>query len=232
MNVGDVMSVDLEVVRADTSYKDVVRRMLARNVSGLPVVDDNGGLVGIVTEADAIRQQAWGDRDQHRHRALDLVDRLLSGQHPPPLQHAGGLTAGDLMTRRVVTASPEDDLRQAARTMLVNSVKRLPVVSDGHLVGMVSRADLMRCFDRPDEAIADEVDRTLASPLSAPDDHRIVSAVHDGVVTLTGSVRHPSDAKVAAGLVGRIPGVAAVHDELVAREAEPGLDNLHVPLVP
>ncbi len=68
--------------------------------------------------------------------------------------------------------------------MLVNSVKRLPVVSDGHLVGLVSRADLMRYFDRPDADIADDVQRTLASPLSAPDDHHIVSAVHDGEVTL------------------------------------------------
>lgn len=119
---------------------------------------------------------------RHRHRALDLVDRLLSGKSPTSVQRVEGLTAGDLMSRRVVTASPDDDLRQAARTMIVYSVKRLPVVSEGHLVGLVSRADLMHYFDRPDAAIAADVDRTLASPLSAPECHRIASAVDDGVV--------------------------------------------------
>jgi CBS domain-containing protein len=232
MKVHDLMSTDLEVVRPDTSYKQVVERMLARNVSGLPVVDDQGVLVGIVTEADAIRKQAWGDGERHRHRALDFVDRLLSGKHPTSLQRVQGLTAGDIMSQPVVTASPDDDLRQAARTMLVHSVKRLPVVSEGHLVGLMSRADLMRYFDRPDAGIAADVDRTLASPLSAPEDHRINSAVRDGVVTLTGTVRYPSDARVATAVLWRIAGVVDVHDELVAREGEPGLDNLRIPLVP
>jgi CBS domain-containing protein len=206
--------------------------MLARNVSGLPMVDDQGGLVGIVTEADVIRKQAWGEgeRQRHRHRALDLVDRLLSGKEPTSLHRIVGLTAGDIMSRQVVAASPDDDLRQAARTMLVYGVKRLPVVSDGRLVGLMSRADLMRYFDRPDADIAADVERTLANPLSAPEDNRIASMVHDGVVTLTGTVRHPSDAKVAAAAVWPIAGVVDVRDELVARETEPGLDNLHIPL--
>src|SRR5579859_4183348 len=218
MKVRDLMSTDLEVVRPDTSYKEAVERMLARNVSGLPVVDDRGALVGIVTEADAIRKQAWGEGERHRHRALDLVDRLLSGKDATWQQRVDGLTVGDIMTRRVVTASPDDDVRQAARTMLVYSIKRLPVVSEGHLVGLMSRADLMRTFDRPDTDIAADVDRTLASPLSAPEDHGIAGAVHDGVVTLTGTVRYPSDIKVATGVVSRIAGVVDVHNELVARE--------------
>jgi CBS domain-containing protein len=230
MKVRDLMSSDLEVVRPETSYKELVERMLARNVSGLPVVDDEGGLVGIVTEADVIRKQAWGERERHRHRALDLVDRLLSGRDPTSLTRITGLTAGDIMSRRVVTASPDDDLRQAAKTMLIYGVKRLPVVSEGRLVGLMSRADLMRYFDRPDAEIAADVERTLADPLSAPEDHRIASAVQDGVVTLTGTVRYPSDAKVATGAVWKIAGVVDVHDELVAREDEPRLDNLHVPL--
>jgi CBS domain-containing protein len=232
MRVRDLMSSDLEVVRPDTSYKELVERMLARNVSGLPVVDEQGSLVGIVTEADVIRKQAWGEgeRNRHHHHALDLVDRLLSGKAPTSLSRIVGLTAGDIMSRRVVTASPDDDLRQAARTMLIYGVKRLPVVSEGHLVGLMSRADLMRYFDRPDTDIAADVEQTLANPLSAPEDHRIASTVHDGVVTLTGTVRHPSDAKVGAAAVWQIAGVVDVRDELVAREAEPGLDNLHVPL--
>jgi CBS domain-containing protein len=230
MRVRDLMSSDLEVVRPDISYKEVVERMLARNVSGLPVVDEKGGLIGIVTEADVIRKQAWGDDERHRHRALDLVDRLLSGKDPTSFDRIVGLTAGDIMSRRVVTASPDDDLHQAARTMLVYGVKRLPVLSDGRLVGLLSRADLMRYFDRPDADIAADVERTLVNPLSAPEDHRIVSTVHDGVVTLTGTVRYPSDANVATGVLRSIEGVVDVHDELVAREAEPGLDNLRVPL--
>jgi predicted transcriptional regulator len=141
-----------------------------------------------------------------------------------------GLTAADIMSRRVVTASPDDDLRRAARTMLVYGIKRLPVVSEGRLVGLMSRADLMRYFDRPDTDIAVDVERTLASPLSAPEDHRIASTVHDGVVTSRGRSGTPSDAKVATGVVWPIDGVVDVRNELMAREAEPGLDNLRVPL--
>jgi CBS domain-containing protein len=232
MRVRDLMSTDLEVVRADACYKEVVARMLARNVSGLPVVDEYGGLVGIVTEADAIRKQAWGGEERHRHRALDLVDRVLSSKDATSVRRIEGLTAGEIMTRQVITVSPDDDLRQAARTMLVHGVKRLPVVSGGDLVGLVSRADLMRYFDRSDSDVAADVERTLANPLRAPEDHRIVSSVHDGVVTLTGTVRYPSDAKVVTGVLWRVPGVVDVHDELVAREAETGFDNLHVPLAP
>jgi CBS domain-containing protein len=230
MKVRDLMSTDLEVVRPETSYKEVVERMLARNVSGLPVVDEQGGLAGIVTEADVIRKQAWGEGERHRHRALDLVDRLLSGEDQTSLRRVVGLTAGDIMSCRVVTGSPDDDLHQAARTMLVYGIKRLPVVSEGRLVGLMSRADLMRYFNRPDTDIAADVERTLASPRSAPEDHGISGTVHDGVVTLSGTVLHPSDAKVATDVVCQIAGVIDVHDELVARETEPGLDNLRIPL--
>jgi hypothetical protein len=179
----------------------------------------------IVTESDVIRKQAWGEQG---HRGLRWLGHMLEGRGHT-LGRVEGLTANEVMTRRVVTASPDDDLRQAARTMLVYGVKRLPVVSEGHLVGLVSRADLMRYFDRPDADIASAVERTLADPLSALEDHRIVCAVRDGVVTLTGTVRHPSDAKVAAGSLWRIPGVVDVHDELVAQEAEPRFGNAHLP---
>jgi CBS domain-containing protein len=223
----EVMSTDLEVIGPGASYKDAVEAMLHRGVSGLPVLDAEGSLVGIVTEADLVRRQSLAHR--HRHRALNLVAHLLAGADPYVVRRTEGLTVGDIMSQPVVTASPDDDLRAVARLMLRRKVKRVPVVEHGRVVGLVSRADLLRVFDRTDADVSAAVTAALADPLVAPEDHDITVEVHDGVVSLTGTVRHPTDAALAVSVARRVSGVVDVQNDLT-RKPEPGLDNLDVPL--
>ena len=228
MRVREVMSTDLEVIAPEASYKDAVEAMLRRDVSGLPVVDGDHTLMGIVTEADLIRRQGWAHR--RRHRALSLVSHLLAGVDPYIVRRTEGLTVGDIMTTPVTTASPDDDLGQVARLMLDRGVKRVPVLAEGRLVGLVSRSDLLRSLARPDQEIEAAVAAALSDPLVGPEDHRITVAVRDGVVSLGGSVRHPNDIAVAADVARGVPGVVEVTADLAAREADPGLDNLNIPL--
>jgi CBS domain-containing protein len=228
VKVREVMSTDLEVIGPDASYKDAVAAMLHRGVSGLPVVDRQNVLVGIVTEADLIRRQGFAH--QHRHRALSLLGHLLAGADPYIVRRTEGLTVADVMTQPVVRASPDDDVRAVARLMVRRGVKRLPVVEDGHVVGLVARPDLLRLFDRPDAELAASVTATLADPLVGPEHQQIAVDVRDGVVSLSGSVLHPSDISVATAIAGAMPGVIDVTTSLSAREPEPGLDNLDIRL--
>src|SRR4051812_8304137 len=144
VKVADVMSRDVVTAKPDTPFKDVVERMLERNVSGLPVVDDLGRLLGVVTEADLIAKEGYGGR---RHRALTLVAAFCAGHDPTWIRRAPGMVAGEIMSCGAATATPHDDAQTAARAMLERHVKRLPVVDDhGKLCGIVSRQDLLRAF--------------------------------------------------------------------------------------
>jgi CBS domain-containing protein len=97
----------------------------------------------------------------------------------------------------------------------------MPVVDDGRLVGVVSRLDILRIFDRPDSEVRTRVATVLASPLWAPEGHHISAEVADGMVHLSGTVRYPSDIQVAVSLIGGVPGVIEVRPELTAEQPEP-----------
>ena len=140
MRVRDVMTTDVVTVGPEATYGETVDRLLAHDVSGLPVTDHAGTLLGIVTEADLVSREAYGSQ---RRRALGLVVDYLRGHDPAWVRRASGATARELMTPVVTTASPDDDLRTAARRMLERGHKRLPVVAAGRLVGIVSRRDLL-----------------------------------------------------------------------------------------
>jgi CBS domain-containing protein len=140
MNVGDVMSTVVVTVRPEDTWTQVAERMLDAGVSGLPVVDDSGYLLGIVTEADLVSKPAFGDRSL---RSLaTLVDLVTGGGRW--MAKATALTAGELMTTAVLTATPYEHIREAAQRMLDHDVKRLPVLDGGEVVGIVSRRDLVR----------------------------------------------------------------------------------------
>jgi CBS domain-containing protein len=231
MKVGDVMSTGVLTANKDTPYKDVLERMLANGISGLPVIDGDGYVVGIVTEADLIRKLAFSG-DQDRHAVLSFVSRLLTGQEAVSVLRVEGITASEIMSQPVVFVAPDDDVDHAARVMLARHVKRLPVLDDGRLVGLVARRDLMRVFHVPDSQIAAAVANSLGDPLGAPEDHQVIASVKDGVVHLTGTVLHPSDLAIVSSLVSMVGGVVAVRNDLTVRAAEPGMDNLDVPLTP
>ena len=117
--------------------------MRAQRVSAFPVLDDNGKVIGVVSEADLLAKQAL---DSEPDGMPGMITGLLRRREH---EKARGVTAGDLMTSPPVTVTPDDTLERAARLMYTHKVKRLPVVAaDGHLVGIVSRADLLAVFDR------------------------------------------------------------------------------------
>ena len=218
MKIADIMTRDVVSVRPDTPYKDVVEALVRSGVSGVPVVDETGRLVGIVTEADLTSKEAYGAR---RPRALALLADVLSAREHHWATKAAGWIAADVMTKDVIACAPGDDVRVAARDMLAHGVKRLPVLDDGALVGMVSRRDVLRMFARPDDEIANDVLRVLTTDPNRPDDAHVHCTVSNGVATLTGDVRFAWDIPVVVSLARDVEGVIDVVHHLHNREPDP-----------
>ncbi|KPI05290.1 putative signal transduction protein with CBS domain containing protein [Actinobacteria bacterium OK074] len=157
--VSDVMTRTVAAVGRGARFKEIVRTMQDRKVSGLPVLEGEGRVVGVVSEADLLPKEEFRDSDPDRGTQL----RRLSD-----LAKAGALTAGELMTSPALTIRPDAPLAQAARTMARAGVKRLPVVDDlGLLEGIVSRADLLKVFLWDDEYGADGAEG--GEPRTAPE---------------------------------------------------------------
>lgn len=172
-----------------------------------PVVDADGYLVGIISEADLLLKEEHA-REPHRRHLLEGRPRRTERAK------AEGLLAAQLMTAPVITIGPEASLGQAARLMHEKRVK-LPVVEEGgKVVGIVSRADLLKVFMRPDEEIRQEVvGDVLAHMLSIGPD-RVRAAVRDGVVTVEGLVERRSLIPLLAGLIRGVDGVVGVEERL------------------
>ncbi|HLG00496.1 MAG TPA: CBS domain-containing protein [Acidimicrobiia bacterium] len=218
MRVRDVMTAEPVTVREETPLKDIVTILLDHEIGGAPVVDDKGALRGIVTEADVMSREAYGSR---RRRPLRLLADYLAGRDPGWLSRASGTTARDVMSPRVVTTHPGEDLRVAARRMLEQRVKRLVVVDGDRIVGIVSRQDLLHLFAVPDNEVTREVEALIADVWRVPEHLDVRFSVDHGVVRLDGSVDHPSDGAVVERAVEALPGVVAVESHLDAREPEP-----------
>lgn len=218
MRVSDIMTTELVTVSPDTPFKEVVERLVRSEVSALPVVDAAGQLVGLITEADLISKEAYGSR---RRRALALLADVVSVRDHRWVTKAGGSAAFDVMTRSVVFCRPDEDARMVARRMLERGVKRMPVVDDQGLVGIVSRRDILKMFDRPDESIAADVRSVLADVLTMPEDHHVRFSVDHGVVTLTGDVRYGWDEPIVVSVVREVTGVLDVVSHLQHREPNP-----------
>ncbi|MET7811882.1 CBS domain-containing protein [Streptomyces sp. NPDC005395] len=200
--VSDVMTHAAVAVGPQAPFKDVIALMDQWKVSALPVLEGEGRVVGLVSEADLLPKEEFRDSDP---------DRFTQMRRLTDLAKAGGLTAADVMTAPAVTVHPDATLAQAARIMAQRKVKRLPVVNaEGLLEGIVSRADLLTVFLRTDDDIAEEVGQDVVSPLfrSLADNVRV--EVSDGVVTLRGRVEDTSLVPVAARLVRAVEGVVDV----------------------
>jgi CBS-domain-containing membrane protein len=219
LRVRDVMSAPVITVREDAPLKQVITTLLDHSITAAPVVDAEGELVGIVTEADLLSRPAYGPG---RSRPLQLVAQYFMGIDPQWPRKAEGLTAKDVMTHAVVTVSPRADVHDAARRMLEQGIKSIVVVDDSRkIVGIVARRDVLSSFAPPDEQVVVAVDRVLHDIRWVPESIDVEAKVAAGIVTLDGSVLHPSDRKVVDAAVRAVPGVVDVVDRLGAREPEP-----------
>ncbi|MFE9171332.1 CBS domain-containing protein [Streptomyces kebangsaanensis] len=209
--VSDVMTHTVVSVGREAPFKTIVELMGQWKVSALPVLEGEGRVVGVVSEADLLPKEEFRDSDP---------DRFTQLRRLPDLAKAGGITAEDLMTAPAVTVRADATLAEAARRMALHRVKRLPVVDDkGLLEGMVSRGDLLKVFLRPDDDIAEEVGREIVSYLFRAPSGPVHVEVRDGVVTLTGHIRDTSLVPVAARLVRAVEGVVDVECNLTSGAA-------------
>ncbi|MDH6611608.1 CBS domain-containing protein [Streptomyces sp. SAI-208] len=204
--VSDVMTHTVAAVGRKAGFKEIVRLMRDWGISALPVIEGEGRVVGVVSEADLLPKEEFRDTDP---------DRTTQQRRLTDLAKAGAVTAEELMTSPALTIRPDATLAQAARSMAHAKVKRLPVVDElGLLQGVVSRSDLLKVFLRGDEEIAEEVRREIVTYLFPPPGSAVRVQVHDGAVTLVGRVRDTSLVPVAARLVRAVEGVVDVDFEL------------------
>jgi CBS domain-containing protein len=207
--VKDVMTTRVVWVKKSASFREMARALRENRISAFPVLDDEGKVIGVVSEADMLTKEALGGE----HDGLPgMVTDLL---HHKDRVKARGITAGDLMTAPPVTVGPEDTVKHAARLMYTRKVKRVPVVdADGHLAGILSRADVLAVFDRPDEDIRREVNAEVFFDQVLGDPDRLSVAVKDGVVTLAGTPETEAIGREIVDQTRHIQGVVAVRDRL------------------
>lgn len=207
MNVIDLMTTEVVTAEASESLKSAARKMVDNRVSGLPVVGDDGKLIGVVSEADFLRKELEREHPEGQR----LLAALFGGEEP----HDEALTVGEVMATNVVTIAPEASLSEAARIMAGKGFKRLPVIdSNGELLGVLSRADIVNAFTRPDEIIEDDVREDVARRVLFIDPDELDITVSEGVVSLSGELPARSDARMLEELTRRLDGVVAVEAEL------------------
>jgi len=204
--VRDVMATRVVAVRKTASFKEMIVGMRKAGVSALPVVNDQGRVIGVVSEADMLNKEA-----DLATGPGSLASVLRFRDH----EKAAGVTAAELMTSPPVTAGPDTSLAEAARLMRDHRVKRLPVINaTGHLIGIVSRADVLSIFARPDADIHREATEEVIAESILVDSRLVAATVHDGIVTLTGRPETNQAARDLVEAVRHIEGVIAVRDQL------------------
>ena len=212
MKVRDAMTeaAGLVTVSPEATLKQVAELMVEHRISGVPVVDEDGRVLGIITEADVVSGETGGAGGQ------GMIARARAVGDPGAL--AIPRTAGDAMSAPVVTIGPDATVMQAAHQIAERGVNRLPVVDEeGRAVGIIARADVVRSFARSDEEIAEGVREEVERSLGLDPD-RVQVTVADGEVLLSGEVDNDANAKLAAFFATRVPGVVAVRSELRAPE--------------
>ncbi|MEO3811557.1 CBS domain-containing protein [Sphaerisporangium sp. B11E5] len=217
--VRDVMTREVVCVDAGTPFKDVAKVLVEHRVSAVPVLDGEGHVVGVVSEADLLRKEEVKERssrDDHRPALRAGPRERVTGQSARLPEKARAGTAAELMTSPAIVIRSSGSVVSAARAMRRFEVKRLPVVDEeGRPEGIVSRHDLLNVFVRSDDAIAAEIrDDILEGPLWT-DTSGVHLSVADGVVTLSGHIAHRDDARIIARMIGRVDGVVDVVDKLV-----------------
>jgi CBS domain-containing protein len=205
--VKDVMTTHVIAVRLNATYKDMATRLREFRVSAFPVLDDDDKVIGVVSEADLLTKEALELQPAH-----GLIGGILHGRE---YSKAAAVTAADLMTRPAVTIGPYEWVSQAARLMYTRKLKRLPVVdSDGRLIGIVSRSDVLSVYSRPDADIRGDIIENVIIGAVLTDPARFIVDVKDGVVTITGEPETASAGRDMIEEIRHVEGVVAVRDRL------------------
>jgi CBS domain-containing protein len=207
MNVRDVMTRSVVAVRTETPLKEVARLLVRHGISGLPVVGPDGAILGVVSEADfLIKEQG---QPPLRHRWL----RALLGEADATREQIAKVeatTAGAAMTRPAITIEADRPVHEAAELMVTEAVNRLPVTSKGHLVGIVTRADIVRAFLRTDEELVQAISEDAIRRTMWLDPADFAIDVREGVARVAGRVERRSDAAVLERVIAMIPGIVGV----------------------
>ncbi|MDR5683196.1 MAG: CBS domain-containing protein [Armatimonadota bacterium] len=212
----DVMTSRVVTVRPDTPIPEVARLLTEHRISGAPVVDEQGRLVGIVTERDLLFKEA-GPGGLPK---LAPYVPARSAEVGEQVRRYEGKVAADVMTRDVVTAEEQTPVRVLAATMARRDVNRIPIVREGRVVGIVSRNDVLKVFLRPDTELTAAVAEAILTDTGI-DPQSLEIYVRDGVITVRGRVERRSQAewirRCAQAIDGvvdvDVSGVAYVHDD-------------------
>jgi CBS domain-containing protein len=210
MRVSDVMTTDVATTTADAPLREAASTLVERRISGMPVVAADGSVLGVVSEADVLAKEQRAPEN-----GGGLARLLHHGAAEGERKHRAE-RVGEAMTAPAVTTVPYASVAAAAGQMLEHGVNRLPVLDgQGRLVGIVTRADLVRAFVRSDEQIAADVREQVELQQALTNDASIVDvAVTSGEAVLTGAVRRRTDAEVLPRLVRLVPGVVDVRSQL------------------
>ncbi len=229
MKVTDVMTPDVVSIRPEASVLEAVRLMLQHKISGLPVIDAAGNLQGVVTEGDFLRRTETGTQRRHSR----FVEFLLGpGRLATDYAHASGRKVGEVMTPDVYTVTEDAPLEAVVHLMERRRVKRVPVVRGGKVVGIVTRANLMRALanlalaEHPvaagDAAIRERLIAELKKQSWAPVG-LIDVVVKDGVVKLSGALTDERERQAIRIAAENIAGVKKVEDHLIWIEPNTGV---------
>lgn len=229
MKAADVMVTNVITVGPDAKVSEVARTLLENRISALPVVDASGRLVGIVSEGDLMRRTE-SDTEIHRSWWLNFLTSKEASAAEFVRSHSQRVT--DVMTPRVITASPDTPLHEIATLLERNRIKRVPIVKDGKLVGIVSRANLLQALasakpdlaaDSPDDA---GIRERILSSLETQGWARpalINVIVQGGTVELWGIVDSKIEKDAIRVMAETTPGVRAVNDHLIVQPIPPGV---------
>jgi CBS-domain-containing membrane protein len=211
MTVHDVMTGSVVSVRRGTPLKEVAQLLVEHRISGVPVVDVDGAVLGVVSEADFLMKEQGPEAVRHRRLARILGE---SRDTRAQLTKLGAVTAAGAMTAPAVTIAPGRSIHEAAAVMIARRVNRLPVVDGGRLVGIVTRADLVRAYARSDDELAGTIRDDVLLRTLWLDPAVFTITVTDGVASISGRVERRSTAEMVERTVRLVPGIVGVHADV------------------
>ena len=208
----EIMSSPVITARPETPVREIVELMLRSRISGLPIVDDDRRVLGIVTEADLLEKEdrplpdpplvSWHGRSLRLERMLGRYRK------------ATGTVARDIMTENIITAAEETTVHELAHLMLRHNINRILVLRAGRLTGIVTRADVLKVFLRSDESILQQIRETLARELYI-DPATLTLSCADSIVTLAGTIDRQSDWALVVKWIRSVDGVVAVRADVL-----------------